>query len=123
MTDTKLPMFEDQDVTLVKVRITRAGDGLSDALKVTPEALHLGDEVFYVLRGEVTQINHQRKDFDEPIVRVHTIAASAITKVEAKLANKLLATAAEDLEKAKAAAAGQLMLEEENAAAEREARD
>lgn len=119
----KLPLFEDEPVDYAEVRITNAGDGLSEALKIAPEALHMDQEVFYVLRGEVSQINHRRKSDDGPIVRVHTVKASQITKVDPELAREMLAKAADELEKAKAQAAGQLLLDAENEAAAKEAND
>lgn len=121
MTRTKqatLPAFEEQSVNNATVRITNAGDGLSEALKVDPKALHLGEQVYYVLSGDVTQINHVEKD--EILTRVHTVKASAITEVDADLAGKLLTAAAEELSRRKAEVDGQLMLEEEAAATERE---
>lgn len=122
MTTTQpLPAFEGLDVQQAKVKITNAGDGLSDALKVAPVALELGDEPYYLLRGEVTQINHIEKD--ELITRVHTVKASAITPVDPDPAKKLLDEAAVELEKAKADAAGQLMLDGENEALAKEATD
>lgn len=120
-TDTILPLFEDETVTNARVKITNAGDGLSDALKISPEALHIGDDAYYLIRGEVTQVAHVTKD--DVLTRVHTVKASAATKVDGKVAEKMLAAAADELEKAKAEAAGQLALDEENAAREREAND
>jgi len=122
MTTTQpLPTFEGLDVQQAKVKITNAGDGLSEALKVAPVALELGDEPYYLLRGEVTQINHVEKD--ELITRVHTVKASAITPVDPELASKMLEEAAAELAKAKAAADGQLMLDAENEALAKEALD
>lgn len=123
-TTTALPDFEGETVTAAKVRITNAGDGLSEALKVTPEALHRGDEVFYVLRGEVTQVNHATKD--ETIVRVHTVKADAITKVDGDLASKMLQEAAEELQRRKDEVDGQMRLEPSDAEKEalaKEAKD
>jgi hypothetical protein len=105
------------------VRITRAGDGLSAALDVEPRAYQIGEEVSFVLRGTVTQINHQQKDEDGPIVRTHTVTASGITEVEAELAEKVLNAAAEELERKRAEIAGQTSLADEQAAKERELRD
>lgn len=119
----QLPMFEDETVQQSQIRVVGAGDGLSEALKIDPKALHLGDEIFLVLRGSVTQVNHRQKEYGEPVVRVHTIQAGAVTEIEKKLAEKLLADAADALEKAKADAQGQLLLDGEEAAAAREARD
>lgn len=116
-----LPTFEEMPVNNATVRITRAGDGLSEALKIEPKALHLGDECYYVLRGTVVQVNHQEKD--EVITRVHTVAADQITEVEPDVANKMLQAAAEDLERRKAEVDGQGRLDDELAAEQREADD
>jgi hypothetical protein len=113
-----LPDFDGIEVTRSAVRITKAGDGLSEALKVQPKALHYGDEVYYVLKGTVEQINH-KGDPDDGLTRVHTVAASSITEVDPKLAEKLLNNAAEALARVKAEAADadqQRLLEEEQAA-------
>jgi len=124
MTQTAvLPVFEGDPVQQAQVRIVSAGDGLSEALKIAPESLHLGEEVFYVLRGIVTQINHRQTDDDEPVIRVHTVKAHEITKVDGDVASKMLAVAAEELERLKAEAAGQLARGAEQAALDKEARD
>jgi len=105
---SNLPDFEGEPVFGATVRITRAGDGLSEALRVAPKALHNGEEVHYVLKGVVRQINHRQKDEDSPMVRVHTVEAVDITEVDADLANKILTEAATELAKAKADADGQI---------------
>jgi len=87
-TEALLPTFEDHDVQQAQVRITRAGDGLSEALKIAPRALELGDEVFYILRGVCRQINHRQKDDDEPLIRVHTVEAEQITEVDGKVSTE-----------------------------------
>lgn len=109
-TQEPLPTFEDEQVQQVQVRITNAGDGLSEALKIDPKILHLGDEFFCVLRGEVTQINHKQDDNDI-VTRVHTVKASAITEVDGEMAKRILTAAADNLARAKAAREGQMMLE------------
>ncbi|WP_375483263.1 hypothetical protein [uncultured Jatrophihabitans sp.] len=116
-----LPQFEQQDVHGATVRITNAGDGLSEALKVEPKALHLGDEVFYVLAGDVSQINHVDKD--GILTRVHTVKASQITAVDGELAGKLLAEAAEELQRKKDEVEGQQRLALEQEAEDRERAD
>jgi len=116
-----LPTFEDMNVNTATVRITNAGDGLSEALKMDPKALHLGQSVFYVLAGDVTQINHVDKD--DVLTRVHTVKASAITEVEREVAEKMLQAAAEDLQRRKDEIEGQLRLDAESAATEREKQD
>jgi len=79
-----LPKFENRDVSAAQVRITGAGDGLSEALEVDPVALHLGDDVTYVLKGTVTQVNHRPLSSKHPeiMVRQHTVTASEITEID-----------------------------------------
>lgn len=113
-----LPEFEGHDVHRCQVRITRAGDGLSEALQVAPKAIDIGDRVFYVLEGICGQINHRLKD--DVIVRVHTIEATGVTEVDESTAKQLLAAAAEHTERRKAEIAGQLMLGAEKAAEDAE---
>ncbi|WP_375490255.1 hypothetical protein [uncultured Jatrophihabitans sp.] len=117
-----LPDFESETVARASVKITNAGDGLSEALKVDPIALHMNDVVYYVLRGEVTQINH-RTDRDDEIVRVHTVKADQISPIDAGAAQKFLQAYAEETERKKAEIAGQLALDAEQEAMEREAND
>jgi hypothetical protein len=106
-----LPLFEDQPVDRAAVRITRAGDGLSEALKIRPKALHIGEEVYYVLRGVVTQVTHREKD--DEITRLHTVEAQQITEVDGKTATRMLAAAAKQLDQARADADGQDPLPED----------
>lgn len=78
-----LPKFERQPVVRSAVKITRAGDGLSEAMRLAPEALSLGDEVWFVLKGEVTRVAHERAPKDDTVlVRVHTVTASDVALVE-----------------------------------------
>jgi hypothetical protein len=118
----QLPLFERNQVHRATVRIVKAGDGLSEALTIDPVALQLDEEVFYVLRGKVSQINHARSR-DGIVTRVHTVDAAAITECDGELAGKLLQAAAEEITRRKDEAAGQLRLDEERAAAEREQAD
>jgi hypothetical protein len=116
-----LPLFETSHVSASVVRITRAGDGLSEALKVSPHALQLGETVHYILAGTCTQVAHTDKD--GTVTRVHTIAADRITEVDADLADKMLTAAEENLAAARAEADNQLSLAAEASAVERERND
>lgn len=102
----QLPMFERQEVDRSTVRITKAGDGLSEALKVEPKALLLGGEVFYVLRCRVRRVAHDM-DQDENVVRVHTLDVEQITEVERGAVERMLDDAAERLQRARDEASGQ----------------
>ncbi len=102
-----LPDFEGLPVRRSTVKITRAGDGLSEALKVAPMAYHLGDEVFFVLRGQVTQVNHVPvSPADSDLVRVHTLVTQEITEVAAEDVESFLRTAEDRLRRAREEEAG-----------------
>lgn len=77
-----LPKFEKRPVVRAAVKITNAGDGLSEAMRLAPESLALGDEVWFVIKGEVSRVAHESapKD-DHNLVRVHTVRASDVALV------------------------------------------
>jgi hypothetical protein len=87
-----LPKFEKQPVSQAAVKITNAGDGLSEAMRLAPDALELGEEVWVVLKGEVTRVAHQRgtKDDGLTLVRVHTVKASDVALVAKDAVQELL---------------------------------
>lgn len=102
-----LPSFEGDEVREVSIKITRAGDGLSDALKVAPLALHRGDEVYYLLRGLVSQVTHKEvKPGSDDLVRVHVIVTQDITEVDAALAEPIISRAKEQIRRKLDEAAG-----------------
>ena len=117
-----LPLFEENAVSVSRVKIVNAGDGLSEALKVDPVALFLDDEVYYVLQGKVTSVAHV-VDKDGITSRVHTIKADGIAPIDQETARKAIQTAAEETERIRAEQAGQLALGAEQAALEKEAKD
>lgn len=113
MPQAQLPLFERRKVDEARVRITKAGDGLSEALKVAPRAMQLGDEVAYVLRGTVRQVNHKTVDDEGAVMRLHTVEVTGITEVDEDLAEKLLNEAAEELARRQAEIDGQQTLDAE----------
>jgi hypothetical protein len=118
-----LPAFEGHQVQQARVKITNAGDGLSEALKIAPKAHELGDELAFVIRGHVTQVGHQQKADDEPTIRVHTVKAGEATRIDLDVADKMILANREELERLKAEQAGQLALGAEQAALDKEAKD
>jgi len=82
-TEQRLPSFENNPVAKATVRITKAGDGLSESMKLDPQPLHYGEEVFFVLRGRVRQINHRPLSTADGdfMVRQHTVEAEEIVLV------------------------------------------
>jgi hypothetical protein len=82
-----LPDYEGLPVRRVAMKITNAGDGLSDSLKLEPILLHHNDEVFVVLRGFVVDVQHPPADKSEPgeidaVVKTYKVKAAEIAIVE-----------------------------------------
>jgi len=100
MTTEALPIFEGQPTTGARVKITNAGDGLSD--DIVPEAHELGDELAFILRGHVTQIAHLQKESHGPLVRVHTVKATDAVRIDLEMAEKSIRANADELERLKA---------------------
>ena len=87
-----------------------------------PVALFHGDDVFVVLQGKVTRVGFD-EDANGNLTRVHTVKTEKMAQIDADTAIKAIQTAAEETERLKAEAKGQLALGAEQAAAAREAND
>lgn len=109
-----LPTFEGEPVAKATVRITRTGDGLSEALKIDPQAFHPGQRLHFVLSGTVQQVNHVQADEDAPLERRHTITTDAIYEIDPDTARKLIAAAAEELERTRAEREGQYAIDDDD---------
>lgn len=118
-----LPSFEDLKVNGSRVRITKAGDGLSDALDVRPVAMHIGEVTHYVVRTVVRQVNHREDPRTNAILRIHTVEVLAISEIDSDIADKAIKLNAEQVERLRAEQAGQQMMEIEAAAEAKEADD
>jgi len=105
-----LPAYEGREVVHASMKITRAGDGLSEALQLAPVALHHGDEVHVVLKGRVIDVQHpllKSTDADEDrLVRKHIVATEEITIVDEADVQGALNQAAERLATLRDEAAG-----------------
>jgi hypothetical protein len=78
-----LGKFEGEDVLTATVTITRAGDGLSDALAVHPVELHRGDRVQVVLDCEVAEISFPGiKGAANALARRHKLVTISATIVD-----------------------------------------
>ncbi len=92
--------FEDREVAQCAIRITNAGDGLSEALQLNAADYHLDDTVYIVLRGTVAKITYERiKDTDE-VRQVFTVRATLGTPVDEASARKTLDKLRRDIEAA-----------------------
>lgn len=114
MADTEqieLPAFEGEKVVASAVKVTKAGDGLDEALEIEPQAFHMEAEVGLVLTGTVTQINHRR--LHGKLVRVHTIVTSESAMVPVNIAWGLISSAAERLRKLRDERNGQTSIDDQ----------
>lgn len=125
MSKQKLPKFEGREVRSATVKITKAGDGLSEALKIDPEALRHKERVFFVMEGSVEHINHKPASHDEDddgLVRIHTVEAVKIARVDEADVRALLDAQEAKIREARKAAAEQELKEQEAAALAEEKR-
>lgn len=74
-----LSSFEGRDVLQTTIRITRAGDGLSQALAVDPQEFHLAETVVVVLECQVARVHHEELNDTGVLRRVHTLRAGTAT--------------------------------------------
>ncbi len=91
---TGLPDFEGLLVVKSTAKVTNTGDGLSESRDLEPVPLHLGDEVWYIGRGFVTQVNHRPTNPEFPAaaqIRQQTIKTAELMLVEAHEVSKLMA--------------------------------
>lgn len=105
----ELTPFEGRDVLRTSIAITRAGDGLSEAMKFEPREFHHGDRVYVVLETTVAKVQHVPYDKDDefgPLVRVHSLTAGTATIVDEELVAAHIAAQAERNLKAREEAAG-----------------
>ena len=76
-----LGLFDDNEVLSTSIKVTRAGDGLSAALAVDPELLHMGDTVHVVLECTVADVTFRPIKDTAGVQRVHTLKAGTATMV------------------------------------------
>lgn len=112
--------FEGRDVLGSSVKITRAGDGLSDALLVDPVELHHGDEVYLVLRCQVDRVAFDPIKDTDVFSRVHTLRTEEAMIVDRSLVEEHLAGQRDRVQRAKDAGKGQGRLEDQNLIADHE---
>lgn len=86
-----LAKFEGDEVLGTKVKITRAGDGLSQALEIDPQVLKQRTVVYVVLECTVGRVAFDPvKDASKGVNRVQTLVAGTATIVDAALVKEAL---------------------------------
>ena len=83
MSDPDLGMFEARPITETRIKVTNAGDGLSQAGQVDPQVMHQGETVHVVLECEVDKVTFEPIKDEFGLIRVHVLKAGAATIVPA----------------------------------------
>lgn len=87
--------FDGHEITRRLIKLTKAGDGLSEALEVNEHRLQAGDKVTIVLKGIVGGAQHKPRDagkYDDDYVRVDNIVTQSATIVESDVVDDILKT-------------------------------
>lgn len=106
----KLPKFENVTPIKCAVQITKAGDGLSAALSVAPEAMKLGTEHFFILRTRIRKVAIDL--VDDVSTRVHTAETIEIVEVDEDDVKELLHNRQEEIRRIKDERDGQGRLDD-----------
>ena len=85
-----LSAFEGRDVVLATIKVTNAGDGLSDAMSIEPVEMHHGEKRYLLIEAEVTRVHYDELKDTDVLKRVHTLKAGTATLVSAEFAVGLI---------------------------------
>lgn len=102
--DLDLGSFEGDTISRATIKVTGAGDGLSEAMKIETRKLHKRDEVYVVMRCRVTAVGFEDilvKGDPVGTARVHKLKAQEAVIVEDEHVAALLATHAERIAEVK----------------------
>jgi hypothetical protein len=88
----KLKQHDGRDVRGVRIKVTNTGDGLSNAMKVEPQELHIGEKVFVVMETTVSADGHEpvSKDSDD-LALVYRLKAGTAAIVDEAVVRSALA--------------------------------
>lgn len=100
MATTALGKFDRRDVIKSTIAVTNAGDGLSKAMAVDPQAMSLRDKVYVVLECEVAKVTFTDIDDTGKVARNHTLKAGDATIVDEDLVRDHLDAMAKRIEEA-----------------------
>lgn len=101
-----LPPFGDQEVHKAAIKMTGAGTGLSEGIKVKPLVLDIGETAYFVIEARCAGVEHT-EDKDEFITRVHKLHTENMAPISEEIAQQALLAYTREVEQAKASADGQ----------------
>jgi hypothetical protein len=110
----KLGTFDGRRVARTKIKVTNAGDGLSEGMQVAPQLLFIGDKCYVVLETEISKIEHTTVDPKDPysdLERTATLRADTGLIVDADLVKEHVQQQKLRVRKARDEAEGNLTLD------------
>lgn len=107
MTDIDLGQFEGRDVARSRIAVKRAGDGLSEAMKIEPVLLHQGNTVYVVLECVVGSIAFTPIKDTGVVERVQSLNAGVAVLIDRDAVIAALDEQRERNRRAREAATGQ----------------
>lgn len=114
----ELTPFDGKKVIATTIKVTKAGDGLSSALAIEPQEMHLGQKVYVVLECDVEKVQFgSSSDSDDLLIRQHILATATATIVPRETVIEMLTAQRLKIERARDLAKGQHHLTDENGAA------
>lgn len=107
---TKLPPYGGRPVVRTAIKVTNAGDGLSQGLAIDPEVLDVGTKVYVVLECVVDSHEHDRvldKGNDTGLLILNQVLkAGTGTLIDGEVVREAIATQAERITRAQEQAKG-----------------
>lgn len=103
---TDLGEFEGSPVLGSAIAVRKAGDGLSEALKLDPIVLHQREKVYVVLECEVGPIKFVPVKDTDGVRRVQDLIAGTATIMDAPVVKEAIEAQADRIQHAKDQAAG-----------------
>lgn len=120
--DVTLPDFNGEQVHRTAIKFTGVGTGFT-GLDVRPFVMELDDEAYFVVRVRAAESPSHMRDKNNMLVRMQRVHAEDMAPIDQKSAEKVLAEYSAAIKRAQAEKNGQLALDAEHEAEEREAND
>lgn len=92
-----LKKFEGHDVIGAAIKVTRAGDGLSEALSLAPESFKPGDRIALIIEGEIVDITYKGVKDSDALKRVHVLKTERAVRINADVAGEYFTEEADRL--------------------------
>lgn len=106
-----LEPYKGRDVLRTSIKITNAGDGLSNAMAIAPQELDLGSTVYVILKCEVASHEYDPIKDTDALELAQVLKAGDSTLADKDLVAHLIQEQADRITAAKEKAAGLLRIE------------